>query len=129
MFNNDEHNDHLMDMINECKGIINVVNKGYLNIFELLQNIFQIEVKDLTDKDLTFMDQLIKALNHTNGLSARFFSELSKEGFLRKGCKKDLLDLRINIRSMRETINDIENKLIDSDEDVNGLINSLLTQF
>lgn len=130
VFNDDEeHNNRVMDLIIEFKEVINKVNDGYLRLHDVLQDIYEIDVKQTSDEDRSFLDQLIVVLNKMNRQTARFYSELSKEEFLRKGCKSDLLDLRINLRSMRETISDVEDKLIDSDEDVNELINDLLAQF
>src|SRR5690554_1203581 len=82
-----------------------------------------------SDLESSFLDQLISELSKMNKQTSLFFSKLSKEKFLREGCKSDLLDLRINIRSMRETIGDIDSKLVNIDEETDALLNDLLAQF
>lgn len=130
VFNNDEnHNNRLMDMINECKGVVNDINDAYERLFVILQEIYEVDYKKLDSKDSSFLNKLIAGLNKMNTQISRFFSELSREEALRQGCKSDLMDLRINIRSMRETISDIEYKLVSSDEETDKLIDDLLSQF
>lgn len=126
---NEEHNNRLMDMINYCKDIINDVNDVYIRLVEILHEIYEVEYENLDSKEQSFYKKLINGLNDFNTLVSRFFSELSREQALREGCREDLLDLRINIRSMRETISDIEYKLLDSEDDTNQLIDDLLAQF
>lgn len=130
VFNNDEdHNNRLMDMINDCKGIVNDVNDAYDRLFQFLQEIYEVDYKNLDSKEHSFLDKLLKGLNKMNTQVSRFFSEMSREKSLRQGCNNDLKDLRINIRSMRETISDIEYKLVSSDDETNQLIDDLLAQF
>jgi len=130
VFNDDEdHNNRVMDLIIEFKGIINKVNDGYLRLYDILQDVFEVEATELTEKESSFLDQLISELSKMNKQTSLFFSKLSKEKFLREGCKSDLLDLRINIRSMRETIGDIDSKLVNIDEETDALLNDLLAQF
>jgi|SRR5690554_1093126 len=130
VFTNDEnHNNRVMDLIIEFKEIINKVNDGYLRLYDILQDVFKVEKHELTEKESNFLHQLISELNKMNKETSLFFSKLSKERFLREGCKSALLDLRINIRSMRETIADIDSKLINVDEETDALLNDLLAQF
>lgn len=130
VFTNDEdHNNRVMDLIIEFKEIINNVNDGYLRLYDILQDVFEVEKQELTEKESNFLSQLISELNKMNKQTSLFFSKLSKERFLREGCKSALLDLRINIRSMRETIGDIDSKLVNVDEETDALLNDLLAQF
>lgn len=130
VFTNDEdHNNRVMDIIIEFKGIINHMNEGYLRLYDILQDVFEVEKHELTEKESNFLHQLISELVKMNKQTSLFFSKLSKERFLREGCKGALLDLRINIRSMRETIADIDSKLINVDEETDALLNDLLAQF
>lgn len=130
VFTNDEnHNNRVMDLIIEFKEIINKVNDGYLRLYDILQDVFEVEKHELTEKESNFLHQLISELVKMNKQTSLFFSKLSKERFLREGCKSALLDLRINIRSMRETIADIDSKLINVDEETDALLNDLLAQF
>src|SRR5690554_4008745 len=103
----------------------------YTTLFrsDILQDVFEVEATELTEKESSFLDQLISELSKMNKQTSLFFSKLSKEKFLREGCKSDLLDLRINIRSMRETIGDIDSKLGNIDEETDALLNDLLAQF
>ncbi|GEM_PF-5142127 len=127
--NDEEHNNRLLDTISECKEIVNNVNNVYLNLFEILNDIYEVDPATLEDKDHSFLNKMIKSLNKMNKQVSRFFSELMREKALREGCQSPLMDLRINIRSMRETIADIEDKLVDKDDDTDQLIDDLLGQF
>lgn len=127
--NDEEHNNRLLDMISECKGMVNDVNDVYVNLFDILYDIHEINPGSLEGKDHSFLNKMIKGLNKMNRQVSRFFSELMKERALREGCNSSLTDLRINIRSMRETIADIEGKLVAKDDETDQLIDDLLAQF
>lgn len=130
VFNDDEaHNNRLMDMINDCKSVIADVNETYLRLFDILSEIYEVDSKDLDDSEREFLLKLVNGLNEINKQSGRFFAELSKEQAFRDGCKNDLMDLRINIRSLRESISDIESRLVNIDEETDQLIDDLLAQF
>jgi hypothetical protein len=83
----------------------------------------------LTDNDNSILKELISLLRHMNKGTAQLFSELSKGKVLLKDCKNELLDLKINVRSLDEIIFDINDKLINPDEELNEIMNNLLAKF
>ena len=114
-FTEQEVVDRLLDDIIELNTFINMVNDCYLQLFPMMDNISKLEVEN--DKDADALDEVLSGLNDFNRLISKLFSKLSKSELYQNGCKTTLGDLRSNIRTLREYLEDTEERFFLNEDD------------
>jgi len=118
--------DDVLDNIISVNKFLGGLNTTYLNIFGLLDRMGKLEVQ--SEEDAKALDSIIDELGLFAHRSSKLFANISKIDVFKSGCKTTLNDLRTNIRSIREYLEDIEERYLLSDEedDFSQLMNSLI---
>lgn len=108
--------------INNC---INEVNECYLELFNHFDELSSCEVGD--KKELESLKKIMNELSQFATKTSILFASINKKQVLAQGCKTSLNDLRSNIRTLREYLEDVEDTfLLDESENLNDLINDLI---
>lgn len=118
----DETLDHALD----CTNSINNVNDSYVRVFGGLDDLSILKIQKNTDED--DIHEILASLKEANSRCIALWITLNNDNFLKIACKSALLDLRINIRVMKESIDDIHNKFFLKDkhtEEMDVLFDSL----
>jgi hypothetical protein len=123
--NNNEFTNLILDKIISLTKAINNINDCYLNLFVYFDVLSTCEIRD--EKEI----QSLKTIIIESGLfvtqSSILFAQLNKNSIVSNGCKTALSDLRTNIRTLREYLEDIENIFLLEDEpEINDIINELI---
>lgn len=106
--------DKFLDLLIELNKEINEINHVFLKLFEPLEELSKLEVK--TDADFEAIGDVIMGLQDFNYKASKYFAILSKINEIQNGCKSTLGDLRVNIRTMREFLEDIDEKFLLGDD-------------
>lgn len=102
--------DKFLDLLIELNKELGVINNLYQKLFEPLDSISSLEIKN--DADFEAIGDVISELQNFNYKASKYFAILSKISEIQNGCKTALSDLRINIRTMREYLEDIEERFL-----------------
>jgi hypothetical protein len=116
----------ILDSIIMVTKDINSINSCYLKLFSLLDELSSCKIKN--DKDFNALKEIMLQLSHFKTRTSILFSNFSKIDIIKTGCKSALNDLRINIRTLREYLEDVEETflLVDEEADIDSLISELL---
>ncbi len=107
----DESLDHAL----ECKAYINLVNDGYAVLFTLVDRLTMLKATGAEEEKL--VEGLVTMLNMLNRVAIRMWMEIDSDPFLKVACKSSLLDLRVNIRSLKEDSKDLERRFLKNSDD------------
>lgn len=107
-------NNVLDDILFITKGL-NKMNDGFITIFGLLDKASKGEIT--SDEDTYVLDVIINELTFLNLESSRLFAKISKYEIFRDGCKTAMLNFRANIRTLREYLEDLEERYLLADEE------------
>lgn len=123
--NEEEQINHLLDKIIETQGIFNSINDVYESLFGHLDDLSHLNTS--SEKEEDDIKEILDILQSFNTRVSKLFSRAIKIEVLNSGCKSCLNDLRINIRILREYLNDLEEKffLAEEDSEVNNLLAEL----
>jgi hypothetical protein len=122
----EEKTNLILDSINAITKNINNVNTCYLKLFPLLDELSSCEVKN--DEDFDALKVILVELSKFATKTSILFAHLSNAEIIKSGCKSALSDLRSNIRTLREYLEDVEETFLLEDEssDMDSLIAQLL---
>lgn len=98
-----------LDFANSFKAKIEHLNSGYLKLFKPLSELTWVSNKNTSKSDLELLEELIREIDLFNLKWTKAWIKInnSKDPILISVCKDSLLDLRINIRTMRDYSNTI----------------------
>lgn len=113
----EEKTNLILDSINAITKNINNVNSCYLKLFPLLDELSTCEVNN--DKEFNALKEIMLELSQFTTKTSILFSNLSKSNIIKNGCKSALNDLRSNIRTLREYLEDVEETFLLKDEESN----------
>lgn len=111
----EEKTNLVLDKINDITKYINKVNIIYLKLFPLLDTLSSCEMID--DKDFNALKEIMLELGKLATRTSMVFAHLSKSDIIQNGCKSALNDLRANIRTLREYLEDVEETFLLEDKD------------
>ena len=122
----EDFSNQLLDSILEITKNINKINQCYLELFPLIDELSALKVS--SDEDFNALKEIILELSQFTTKTSILFSSMSKNKLIKSGCKSALYDLRANIRSLREYLEDLEETfLLEEDEtDIESAISELL---
>ena len=101
-----------LDFANETKNHIDAVNQIYLNIFDIMGRLFETPA-ELSDSDKLVAKRIVESLSVMIQESISYWNTIHSSGkIISTVCKPNLIDLRINIRNLKEDLNLIEKKYI-----------------
>lgn len=122
----EEKTNLLLDSIIAVTKNINKINSCYQKLFSLLDELSACEVSD--KKEFDALKEIMLELSEFTTKTSISFSNLSKTEIIKNGCKSALHDLRANIRTLREYLEDVEETFLLEEEDVDldGLITELI---
>ncbi|OFZ00886.1 MAG: hypothetical protein A3K10_01085 [Bacteroidetes bacterium RIFCSPLOWO2_12_FULL_31_6] len=122
----EEKTNRILDHINIITKNINNVNSCYLKLFPLLDKLSSCEVSN--DKEFNALKEIIIELSQFTTKTSILFSNLSKANIIKNGCKSALNDLRSNIRTLREYLEDVEETFLleDEESDMDSIIAKLV---
>lgn len=115
----------LLDHILETRSWINKLNDAYAIIFKLVDDISRFKSQNF--EEFTELEDVISALHITNTSASKLFAQLNKVPELQEGCKIQLMDFRINVRNLRESLVDLEELFFLEEEDPD--LDDLMGQF
>lgn len=115
ILNREEIENQLLDQILKTQGLINSVNDVYMDLFPELDEISRIKVSG--EEESGVAKEIMDILYSFNTQVGRVFSKVLKNNVIAEGCKSALLDLRINIRNLREYLCDLEELFFLAEED------------
>ncbi|RLD59030.1 MAG: hypothetical protein DRJ05_07035 [Bacteroidetes bacterium] len=114
-----------MDGIISITQDVNNINDCYVKLFKLFDKLSACEVAD--NEEIESLMQIMLELGKFVTLTSILFARLTKNNVVASGCKSALNDLRANIRTLREYLEDIEDTfLLGESEELNNLIADLL---
>jgi hypothetical protein len=108
----EEKNNQLLDTILSFQKRLENINSKYMSIFISFESLFNSPIERLNDNDFTLINDLIKTIKKTNNDMLETYLRFLKNKTISQGCKSPLTDLKVNIYSMKETINDLEEVFI-----------------
>ncbi|MCB9360952.1 MAG: hypothetical protein H6587_06050 [Flavobacteriales bacterium] len=122
----EEKTNLILDSINAITKNINNVNSCYLMLFPLLDELSSCEVNN--DKEFNALKEIILELSKFTTRTSILFSNLSKSNIIKNGCKSALNDLRANIRTLREYLEDVEETFLleDDEADIDTVLSELI---
>ena len=114
----------VLDTILDMQDALNKVSHCIREILPLMEYLSTCEVKN--DKEFGAVESIVTRLREFLTQTSIFFSSCSKSTVIKEGCGGSLSDLRVNIRNLRESIDDVEEKfLLRSGEEVQALIDQI----
>ena len=119
-------NDETLDFALECTSSINELNNSYLRVLNGLDELSILRVQQKSDED--DIHEILNSLKDANTKCIALWIDFNNDDFLKIACKSALLDLRINIRVMKEYIDEIHDKFFLKDkhtDELDTLFNSL----
>lgn len=115
----------VLDGINKITKLITKLNNSYSSIFKHLDDLSRCEVTE--EKEIDSIKEILNQLSLFGTKSSINFSRLSKNTILASGCKTVLNNLRNNIRTLREYIEDIETHFfLEEKDELDFLISDLI---
>jgi uncharacterized protein YoxC len=116
----------LLDSVNHGNKFFNKLNDIYLDFFDYLDDLAA--TKAMADDDYLQIKEILDSLHDFNTSVSKFFALSLKVEALAIGCKSSLDDLRINVRTLREYLSDLEDNffLEEIDTDMDNLISNLV---
>ena len=121
----EEQINSFLDKIISAQKNFNKLNNIYL---ELIQHIDEVSHFNKLDNDgASDLKEIIDTLYTTNISASKLFSDANNNETLRNGCKNVLLDFRVNIRNLRESLGDLEELFFLKEED--SELDNLLEEF
>ncbi|OFX19439.1 MAG: hypothetical protein A2033_11215 [Bacteroidetes bacterium GWA2_31_9] len=121
----EDYTNLLLDGIISINKGLNIINDCYLKLFKHFDDLSSCKV--ISDKEIESLKQIILELSKFATQTSILFAKLTKSDIVSTGCKTALNDLRTNIRTLREYLEDIEDTfLLDESEELNSLITNLL---
>lgn len=121
----EEQINSLLDNILNMTKHLDKINDLYQRVFGLIDGL-SFELSTNTQEH-SAVKEILDSLSYLKNSSGKLFATLSHQDLLRSGCKSALLDFRINIRNLSETINDLEERYFLQEEDEK--LNELLSEF
>lgn len=118
----DESLDHA---INFSKSL-NVLNDGYIRIIDSLETLNSLKIKN--NQDENDVNEVLEKLKIMNRRAIGLWINFNNDDFLSVACKSALLDFRVNIRSLKEYIEDVHDKFFLRDrytKELDDIFNSL----
>lgn len=106
--------DETLDHALNCTKSINNVNDSYVRIFGGLDELSTLNIEQDTDE--ADIHEVLANLKEANSKCIALWIDFNNDNFLGIACKSALLDLRVNIRVMKEYIDDIHNKFFLKDK-------------
>lgn len=112
-----------LDNVIALRNFINDVNDGYERLLLLVESLTQAE--DLDSASDAEVQDILDDLKKLNTSFSRMFAQMNRHEVVRNGCNTVLLDLRINIRNLGESITDLEELffLSEDDEELTAMLN------
>lgn len=125
-FTEEEKTNVILDGINIVTKNINNVNSCYLKLFPLLDELSSCEISN--DNEFDALKEIMIELGKFTTKTSILFSNLSKTDVIKKGCKSALNDLRSNIRTLREYLEDVEETFLlkEDKSDIDSIIAKLV---
>lgn len=121
----EEYTNRLLDGIISITQDLNNINDCYLKLFKLFDKLSTCKVSD--NKEIESLKQIMLELGKFVTQTSILFARLTKNNVIASGCKTALNDLRANIRTLREYLEDIEDTfLLEESEELNNLVADLL---
>lgn len=111
--------DESLDFALECSGSINFINEIYHRVFDSLDNLTKLKA-DSTE-ELEMIETILSILKKINRESISLWIGFDNNAFLKVACKSALFDLRINIRTLKEYIEDTNDVFFLNDNLASGL--------
>ena len=124
-----EQNNIILDGISECTKDINNVNLSYIKLFDLLDKLSSFSGSEEDDEEgLKSVKEIMLILSEFATKTSVSFAALSRNELIQNGCKSALTDLRSNIRSLREYLEDVEESFFLKSEtkELDSLVNDLI---
>lgn len=114
-----------LDQIIKVTDWINEINSCYLQLFELIDILSSCKVEK--EEETKALESILIELRQFTTKASFIFSLLSKNTVVKNGCKSALEDLRSNIRTLREYIEDIEEAFLleDDTSEIDRIISEL----
>lgn len=122
----EERTNLILDGINNITKDINSINNCYLKLFSILDDLSKCTVSN--NEDTKALKTILTVLGSFTTKTSIVFSMLSSNNIIQSGCKSALNDLRANIRTLREYIEDIEETFLlrEDNSEINDLIAELM---
>lgn len=125
ILSDEEEVNSFLDKILDAQKSINILNQIYL---ELLEHIDEVSnFSDLDKQGNSDLQEIINSLYITNINVSKLLSNANSNEALRNGCKNSLLDFRVNIRNLRESLGDLQELFFLQEHDSH--LDSLLNEF
>ena len=121
----EERVNSILDKIIDATRGLNKVNDIFIELLDQVEEISSFN--SLDEQGRIDLKEILDSLYSINIKASKLFSEANKVELIRTGCNSAMLDFRINIRNLRESLVDLE-ELFFLDEDDSEL-DSLLEQF
>lgn len=116
-----------LDLINDFRANILKLNNGIVKLIDSLDSLY--ELSEVIEREKPLLIKLLKELENLQNELSTTFTIISKNKLLEKGCKTPLLDLKINIGNIVESIKDLKAIVIDKTHLLNRKINSISSNF